>query len=62
MRLWQRAQRPQATRSELVEALSVIPALCSVLDPAYREGLSFREEEGPQPAGTGASLPAPGTR
>lgn len=37
MRLWQKAQRPEATRPELLEALSVVPALCSVLDASSRE-------------------------
>jgi len=36
MRLWQKAQRPEATRAELVGALSVIPALCSAVDAASR--------------------------
>jgi len=36
MRLWQKALRPEATRPELLEALSVVPALCSALDATGR--------------------------
>lgn len=31
LRLWRKAQRPEATRAELLEALAVIPELCSAL-------------------------------
>jgi len=37
LRLWRKAQKPEATRAELLEALAVIPELCSALGASRLE-------------------------
>jgi hypothetical protein len=50
LRLWQRCNGPEATRADLVETLSVIPALVAALEAAIA-----REAEAVYP-----TLPDPG--